>query len=75
MRYGKFSKGWGGSRQVYSVVYVETETSAGVCWSWGAQGQKCVHKSVLLQRNPHGFGHHISSKIRSEEVRREQEQA
>lgn len=43
---GKFSKGWVGSREVYFVAYIETETSAGVCWSWG---QKCVHKSVPLQ--------------------------
>lgn len=64
----KFLKGWVGSREVYSVY---TETSAAACWSWGAQGQKGVHKSVPLQRNPSGFGHHISQKMRrNEELRR-----
>lgn len=29
-------------REVHSVVYTETETSACVCCSWGVQKQKCA---------------------------------
>lgn len=54
MSYGKFSNGWVGSREVYSLVYTETETSAGTSLvEVGCTGTKtCTQKYTLAEKPP-----------------------
>lgn len=67
----KFLKGWVGSREVtlYTLKQVQQPAGAGV-----HRNKKGVQKSIPLQRNRSGFGHHISQKMRrNKELRRGEE--